>query len=285
MIHKTAEHIKELYADRLPAVLVYHNLRHTQRVVRKVQELAFGEECNHDDTKALVVAAWFHDAGYVKQYTENEHIGAEMAVAYLTQEGADTAFTETVKNLILVTRPDAVPVTHLEKIMKDADCSHVASSYYFEVAGLLRKELELHKGEKINPLEWEKENLGFFQKHHFYTDTAQRLWNGQKAENEKKLTLRIAKKEEKLTMQEKNDIKKNGTGGRNHVPCNTQKPYRTQFHSRYQSQHFAFGQLDYHIGNACHAVAEARLAVQFLYGTAYVGAYRFQRDYHRAFGA
>ena len=40
---------------------LYHNLRHTQRVVDSTKELIEGENIKDNESELLLVAAWFHD--------------------------------------------------------------------------------------------------------------------------------------------------------------------------------------------------------------------------------
>ncbi len=51
---------------------VYHNLTHTQRVVKNTKEIAAFLEVEKVSLENLVIAAWFHDTGYVDGQENHE---------------------------------------------------------------------------------------------------------------------------------------------------------------------------------------------------------------------
>ena len=42
-----------------------HNLSHTQRVVKSTKKLIEGKKIAKKDAEQLIIAAWFHDVGYI----------------------------------------------------------------------------------------------------------------------------------------------------------------------------------------------------------------------------
>lgn len=197
IVEKSSAYVQKLLNDKLSPKNIYHNLQHTERVVKKTQELADWEKVGDVEKQWLAVAAWFHDTGYVMQDHDNEQIGADEAESFLREEHADEEMITAVKRLILVTKSNAEPKDLLEKIMKDADCSHLGAPYYDQIAGFLKQELEYTKGEKIPELFWAKNNVAFMKDHTFYTDAAKALWQAQKDINIFHLEQQIAKKVKK----------------------------------------------------------------------------------------
>ena len=47
-------------------------MSHTQRVVAATKEIIEGEKLKDDDANKLIIAAWFHDAGYTKSNVNHE---------------------------------------------------------------------------------------------------------------------------------------------------------------------------------------------------------------------
>ena len=59
--------------ENLDKSYVYHNISHTQRVVNKVKELSEASKVSTSDYNQLLIAAWFHDTGFVKNW-ENQRL-------------------------------------------------------------------------------------------------------------------------------------------------------------------------------------------------------------------
>lgn len=89
------------------------------------------------------------------------------------------------------------PKDDLEKIMKDADYSHLGSDSYASSSECLRNEWKLTCGKKVSDLDWNKENLNFLkEKHHFYTDYCQKFLQPIKEKNMKRIFNKIQKMED-----------------------------------------------------------------------------------------
>ena len=82
----------------------------------------------------------------------HEDLSAAIAQDFLKSQNVSDENIVKVKSLILVTKINAVPQNHLEKIMKDADCGHTATAHYFEVAEDLKKEILYKTGEEMDDL-------------------------------------------------------------------------------------------------------------------------------------
>ena len=167
---------------------VYHNLAHTQRVVKKAKEIAESLELTPTDLENLEIAAWFHDTGYIDGSENHEEKSVEIATNYLTTKNISKERITAIGALILATEMNSVPKDILEKIIRDADCAHLASKKFLDYASLLRKEWELVLDKRYKHAEWIQLNLSFFtQKHRFYTDFALRNWSNGKEKNLAKL--------------------------------------------------------------------------------------------------
>lgn len=75
ILFKEAEkYIFDLFNKKLDHKFVYHNLAHTQRVVEKVQDFIESLKLSEIDAESLLLAAWFHDAGFVKGAEKHEQV-------------------------------------------------------------------------------------------------------------------------------------------------------------------------------------------------------------------
>jgi predicted metal-dependent HD superfamily phosphohydrolase len=202
LVSKTEEFAtKKLDSNTNPNYL-YHNLRHTQRVVDSTKELIEGEDINEKDSELLLVAAWFHDLGYTLAYNNHEERSCDLAKEFLTGQHCSTSFINSVCKLIMATVKEYNPKNTLEKIIRDADSSHFAVKNFMATSELLREELASLGLQNISSAEWREENIHLLRsKHRFYTDYALDNWQKGKDKNIKRL-IKAKKKNKKLIKKE-----------------------------------------------------------------------------------
>lgn len=184
LIVEAEKFVIDFFNENLDNSFVYHNLSHTKRVVEKTQELIEGLEI--EDTKAhqLLMAAWFHDTGYTKRMDNHEDDGVIIATDFLKKHTISEEDIAVVSSLIMATKMGNKPSNLLEKIICDADCSHIGSKNFSDLAELLRKEWELTKDKILTEEEWLNENINFLTNiHSFYTSFAVSKWEKQKGKN------------------------------------------------------------------------------------------------------
>ncbi|AUC13786.1 phosphohydrolase [Tenacibaculum sp. SZ-18] len=209
LLEKTESFVMATLNEKLDTKLVYHSLSHTLRVVEKSSELAEEAKLEEADRERLLVAAWFHDSGFTVKAKGHEDESVKIASEFLNNEGVGKDFVDVVAETILATKIDSNPTTDLQKLLKDADCSHLGSKNYTEFSQLLHKEMELVTNEKIKEADWVKKNINFLtNQHRFYSDVAIRKWQKQKSKNLAQL-LKIEKKikhENKKLFQKKEEL-------------------------------------------------------------------------------
>lgn len=193
IIEKAEHFVSNLLETRLSTVNFYHNINHTRRVVEDISQLAEWEGCSEEETKILKLAAWFHDTGFVKVDKGHEEVSVKIAQEFLQSNQVSKDVIDLVTDLILVSIKDLKPKTNLQKLIKDADCSHVASESYFEISNLLRKENALKLNTSFTDLEWLEGNKEFFEWHKFYSDSAKLKWQPLKTLNLRELNAKIDK--------------------------------------------------------------------------------------------
>lgn len=211
LIERAEKFVQDLFSEKLPNTYIYHNFKHTQRVVKSTKELIEKSQIPVKEEEALLLAAWFHDTGYTEAYKRHEEISAEIAEKWLMQQNADSQLIEEVKRIILATRMQAQPKDLPEEIIKDADTSHLAKEYFEETSEFLRQELKLEKIKNYSHQEWIEKNIELFTGvHQYYTPYARKNWNEQKDKNlyellnkERKAKKKLAKEEAKARLKVK----------------------------------------------------------------------------------
>ncbi|MBC6999037.1 Pycsar system effector family protein [Cytophaga sp. FL35] len=216
LLSKTEDFATDILVNKLDSNFLYHNLRHTQRVVKSSKELLQFYNLNEKESDAVVVAAWLHDTGYTKGTENHERSSCEIAKVFLREQECSEEFTQEVCDLIMATVRNHEPQNLLEEIMRDADSSHLGQTSYADTSEMLREELSLLGIADYSPKEWRKTNIKMFQtEHRFYTDYAKSNWQEGKDGNLKKLVKKIKKanktrKKEELKVQLKNKSPERG---------------------------------------------------------------------------
>ena len=199
-------YVVQLLNEKLPAGLYFHNIAHTLRVKKVAIELAKAEKIKKKDREILMLAALFHDTGYINTYEGHEGESQIIAAAYLRDKGYPEENITKVKQLIGITNPKIVPASLLEKIICDADTAHVGQKKYGIRMNNLRQEWELNKKDYYpTDLQWAEENLSFLQDNHtFYTKTAKVAYQIRKSKNinKTKKNLQTARKAEEKRLNE-----------------------------------------------------------------------------------
>ncbi len=202
LIIKTEQFAVDLLTNKLDAKYLYHNLKHTQRVVKSTKELLSFYKIEKQEEEALVLAAWLHDTGYTKGAKNHEKSSCVIASDFLEKQGCNPEFVKKVGTYIMATSRYHEPQNLQEEIIRDADASHFAKKSYLETSDALKDELEQLNIASFSNKEWCNENIKMFKKEHkFYTDYARKNWQEEKDKNlkkiikEKKAEKDIAKKE------------------------------------------------------------------------------------------
>lgn len=203
IVSKTEIYVTDLLDKKLDKLYVYHNLRHTQRVVKSTKELLEFYALKEQENDAIIIAAWLHDIGYTKSKIAHEKQSALMAKEFLASLGCKESFITQVCSLILATEMGYEPKSLAEKIIKDADCSHFAQRSYLETTEFLREELKALGIAQFTRKEWRTKNIELFRTgHRFFTEYALENWQPKKDKNLKSL-LKKRKKNDQLIKKEK----------------------------------------------------------------------------------
>ncbi|KMQ67646.1 phosphohydrolase [Chryseobacterium sp. FH2] len=198
ILRKARDYVEILFKDKLSSVYFYHNFIHTTYTVNKAEEIMKNTPVSGEDQEKVLLALWFHDTGYIECAQNHEEEGVKIVKDFLQKENYPENYIEDVAKLILATKITYEPQNLLEKIVKDADCSHFASHDYNDISDALRKEWELTNVRCFSNDEWNAGNLDMLKnKHHYYTDYAKENWDPLKKKNIKKIEKKLEKEDEK----------------------------------------------------------------------------------------
>tara|TARA_R110001583_G_scaffold7234_7_gene36107 strand:+ start:225 stop:1406 length:1182 start_codon:yes stop_codon:yes gene_type:complete len=211
IIDKTKSFATDLLTRKLAPEFLYHNLTHTQRVVKSTKEILDSLKLEDKETEHLILAAWLHDTGYTKGSEDHEETSTIIAKEFLEKQGYSQEGIKKICSIILATKKKHKPINIAEEIIRDADASHFAQSSYMDTCEFLREELSLLGIAEYNQKEWLKTNLEVLGKEHdYYTDYAKEHWQPKKEKNLKRLskeykTIKSIVKKEALKAKFKSD--------------------------------------------------------------------------------
>ena len=204
LLLKVETFVLHLFKDKLSNIYVYHNFNHTKRVVKNAEFLAEKKNLGPQDKNILLLAAWFHDTGFTRSNESHEKESKLIARSFLKEHNLSEEDLSVIEKTIDITKLGVQPTTDIEKVLKDADCSHFAREDFKEISELLRQELYL-QGNSYSPKKWLDLNIEMLSsQHEFYTDYAIRNWNSLKQKN---LIDLIENKEKKKRKEEKEELK------------------------------------------------------------------------------
>lgn len=115
---------QELVHRYSTVVRVYHNLTHLNDVLDRIDLMT----AETDDTKAVELAAWFHDAVYDVRRDDNEERSAQLAETTLPAYDIDDGVTAEVARLVRLTQThDPAPTDANGRVLCDADLGILGS--------------------------------------------------------------------------------------------------------------------------------------------------------------
>jgi predicted metal-dependent HD superfamily phosphohydrolase len=181
---------------------LFHTLEHTMNVVQQVELIGKEEGLNEHEMQAVVIAAWFHDIGYLIQMEEHEAQSIQTVRDFFGEYPVEPEISEMVEVCIKATKRDHEPVTLPEKVIMDADVAHLGDPEFISISKKLRKERASSQNCEVPQLDYWKETLSFMENQHFYTAYARSNFEQVKLQNLEKVKELIAEQEVK---QKKSD--------------------------------------------------------------------------------
>jgi predicted metal-dependent HD superfamily phosphohydrolase len=192
LLKDTQQYVEVLLTDHSSAGrFFYHTLQHTREVAQAAEAIGLRSGLRRKDREMVLLAAWFHDAGFPDAPGDHQEASVKIAQAFLTEKGVSDLKIEKVASCIRATKAPQHPQTLPERVLCDADMAHLGSKEYFGKAELLRKELDGLKSTPIRDEEWLDLNKALLKNHVFFTDYARKALSPRQAKNLQKLEKQV----------------------------------------------------------------------------------------------
>lgn len=238
-------HISSFFKEHIPLEYVYHDFQHTAHVVEAAKAIATAYQLSEKELEILQLAAWFHDTGYNKGQEKHEERSCEFAENYLREIDYDQEAIAQVKACIMATKVPHNPTNLFEKILCDADFSHLGSKSYWDRCYRVRQELLNTKEIIMSEQEWVDFELNFVTQHQYHTPVARQIYNKRKQKHirqlhkqklrlnpESKESMQLLKKKKK---KKKNDPKKKKNPKRDLKQLNLGRGVETMYRTTYRT--------------------------------------------------
>ena len=173
-------YVTNFITEQVHKDFAYHNIQHTLDVVAGAQELGDAYRLSDREMELLLIASWFHDLGYDKGPIDHEDRSAAYASEYLSKHNFPKEDIAIVTSCIMATKMPQSPKSILEKILCDADMSHLGKKIYWDRCGRIRQELTLTRNTNMSEQEWVDFELDFISKHRYQTPAAKELYDKRK---------------------------------------------------------------------------------------------------------
>lgn len=204
LLEEVKNYVLAYFATQHDSKLVYHNLAHTEDVVKSTIQIANHYQLNEKDFFIVVAGAWFHDTGYFEDPINHEQKGAELAMAFLKQKDVPADIMDQVMQLILSTKMPQRPTNQLENILCDGDLFHLGTKEFRKKGKLMHKEVELLYNIDINKKSWRMKDIEFLESQQYHTDYCRLLLSDQKQKNIEELKSKL--KEENIAQAAVNEV-------------------------------------------------------------------------------
>lgn len=187
ILNKASEYVIQTLENQLSEKVVYHNLSHTLEVVESVELMGKRSGLGPEEMEELLLAAWFHDIGYMKDYYQHELRSAEHCSRILTKWNYPSDKTNNIAKLILATQLPHNPSNLHEGIVCDADICYIGKKEFNLRSRILRDEWEKVLNQKFSEKQWIETNINFLTQNKFHTKHAKLLFDEQREKNLSKL--------------------------------------------------------------------------------------------------
>lgn len=158
--------------NELSPKLSYHGVHHTLDVFNIAIELCTTEGIDEYQTMLVKTAALYHDSGFIYSNVEHEMLGCKIAKEALPKFAYSADEIKQICGMIMATKIPQSPKTQLEEILCDADLDYLGRDDFYPIAGTLFHEL-IAFGNISTEEVWNRIQVGFIDKHQFFTQTNQ----------------------------------------------------------------------------------------------------------------
>lgn len=148
--------------------MYYHGRHHAVDVLDSAKMIAKSENVTLEEINLLLVAAAYHDCGFLNKYKNHEEESCEIARAALPKFGFDNVSVVKVCDMIMATKVPQNPRSKIAEILCDADLDYIGTNRFKRTGDQLYDELIARKAIP-NRETWDHIQVKFLSTHRYYT--------------------------------------------------------------------------------------------------------------------
>lgn len=186
-----SKYVNHLFDKKSTIAALYHNFDHTLEVVEHVKEISTALSISAPNKEIVLLAAWFHDTGYLYSPVDHEERSVSIAADFLQSVEYPAAKIKKVAGCIRATKVPQQPKNELEMIMADSDLLHLGKRDSIARGEMLRAEIESMSGKLLSEEDWIKQSISFHLGHHYHTTYAIKKYTSSRDKNLKILQRRL----------------------------------------------------------------------------------------------
>jgi predicted metal-dependent HD superfamily phosphohydrolase len=183
LLQAAESYVTSLLNGKRPPWAVYHTLQHTEETVAAAREIGEASKLSKDDLDIVLLAAWFHDVGYIDTADGHEERSVAIAREFLQRQSYPEEKIDRVVACIRATHMPQAPASLPEQVLCDADMIHLGKKRFFDRSQLLRAEIELRTGKPFTDVEWLQKNIEFATSATFFTEYARAKFAARREKN------------------------------------------------------------------------------------------------------
>ncbi len=188
IIQESEKFIRELFDKEIKENLRYHDIVHTEYVAAQADRIGRNSGLSGEELQIAIVAAWFHDSGFVSRTDGHEEESQNIARKFLSSKENPEEFIDKVLVCIDATKMPQNPGDNLlAQVVCDADMAYLSEDFYLERTALLRKEWNHESKTKVSKKSYYQETVELFNNHRYYTEFGEKEFSPGKAKNFKSL--------------------------------------------------------------------------------------------------
>jgi predicted metal-dependent HD superfamily phosphohydrolase len=204
IVQESEKFIRDLFEKEIQENLRYHDIIHTEYVAGQAEKIGISSGLSEEELQIVIIAAWFHDSGFVSRSDGHEEESQNIARKFLSSQEMPEEFIKKVLSCIEATKMPQNPGDNLlAQVVCDADMAYLSEDFYMERTVLLRKEWNHESETKLSKKTYYQETVELFNNHSYYTPYAEKEYTPGKAKNFKLLHKLRKKKSKKETMKSK----------------------------------------------------------------------------------
>jgi predicted metal-dependent HD superfamily phosphohydrolase len=155
--------------SQLAGVYAYHNLSHTEDVLKVAAEIGLLEGLPEESLWIVKIAALFHDSGFLIQREHHEESSCQIFLGAAEESDLHDIDRDRICQAIMSTRMPQSPVDIVDKVLCDADLDYLGREDYIPISECLFQ--ELHDLDGIAKSQWNAIQIAFLKDHVYHTQS------------------------------------------------------------------------------------------------------------------